>query len=314
MENQKSLPPARPLPTQPREAEPEFPINYAVDFTGELPDEEYFTNWEEDWEEFENASREELEYSVFDKVKRESGQEEYQRFLDYLETHQDALTDIDQLSEDLGISIGRIKYFRMRAGRECSQGKMARPAWMKSKAPRRKKTNVEKHRISGRDAEQKKPAPKKPTATTKKPARPLDQWESAIKRAYEAGNLITHIHTVIKRQNDGSPCRSWSYANQVYLAIKGHVDARGYRQWQDAGRQVKKGEKAIKILGGKGREIPVFGVSQTDGRPLASVPETNISLSDVNTAMEQQDWHKPRKAIKAVFQELVEQIDERATA
>ena len=70
-------------------------------------------------------------------------------------------------------------------------------------------------------------------------------------------------------------------------------DARGYRQWQEAGRQVKKGAKAQHILGTKVKKItdtdddgqnidkvvvtgfytiPVFRVEDTDGEPLPYEP------------------------------------------
>jgi len=44
------------------------------------------------------------------------------------------------------------------------------------------------------------------------------------------------------------PCRSWSVLNQFITFLSGTCDARGYNQWKEAGRQVKKGAKAIYIL------------------------------------------------------------------
>lgn len=51
----------------------------------------------------------------------------------------------------------------------------------------------------------------------------------------------------IRRKDDVS-CRRWSWHNQLITALSGSVDARGFRQWQKAGRKVKKGSKAIWIL------------------------------------------------------------------
>lgn len=72
-------------------------------------------------------------------------------------------------------------------------------------------------------------------------------------------------------------------------ALMGTADARGFRQWQEVGRHVKKGSKAFPILGpilkkrtesdasGQTREIvfpigftsiPVFAFEETDGEPL----------------------------------------------
>jgi antirestriction protein ArdC len=81
----------------------------------------------------------------------------------------------------------------------------------------------------------------------------------------------------------------------LIIALTGHLDARGFRQWQQAGRTVRKGEKALYILGPvmrrvrqddpdqpeadtadeprrvlRGfRAIPVFGARQTEGDPLS---------------------------------------------
>ena len=37
-------------------------------------------------------------------------------------------------------------------------------------------------------------------------------------------------------------------ANQLLVALHGHSDARGFRQWQSAGRYVRKGERSFTIL------------------------------------------------------------------
>jgi len=44
------------------------------------------------------------------------------------------------------------------------------------------------------------------------------------------------------------PCRNWSYLNQFVAFLNGTSDARGFCQWKEAGRTVKKGAKAIYIL------------------------------------------------------------------
>lgn len=89
------------------------------------------------------------------------------------------------------------------------------------------------------------------------------------------------------------PSRRWSLPNRVYMMIEGTSDARGYRQWEAAGRHVKKGAKAIYILGPRivtiketnketGEEtsskvlvgfksIPVFKVEDTEGKPVKYV-------------------------------------------
>jgi len=85
------------------------------------------------------------------------------------------------------------------------------------------------------------------------------------------------------------PCKSWSCLNQFMAYMSGTADARGYRQWQEVGRQVKKGATAIYILvpmlykvknkDDPGEEeaekqltgfksMPVFRVEDTEGREL----------------------------------------------
>ncbi len=44
------------------------------------------------------------------------------------------------------------------------------------------------------------------------------------------------------------PCSKWTINNRVLTLLNGTTDARGYRQWQQVNRHVKKGAKAIYIL------------------------------------------------------------------
>ena len=45
------------------------------------------------------------------------------------------------------------------------------------------------------------------------------------------------------------PSSRWSFGNQLLMLLSGTADARGFRQWMEAGRSVTKGAKAIYILG-----------------------------------------------------------------
>ncbi len=111
-----------------------------------------------------------------------------------------------------------------------------------------------------------------------------------ILKAFQENTLPKALAPVFINRVDNVPCRSWSWANQLMVAINGHCDARGYRQWEQAGRHVKKGEKAFPILvpmckkkEAKDEETgeektktyvygftsaPVFGLNQTEGNPL----------------------------------------------
>lgn len=56
--------------------------------------------------------------------------------------------------------------------------------------------------------------------------------------------------TVIRRtQADGStPSDNWSLGNHILMLLADTEDARGFKQWQEVGRTVKKGSKAFYIL------------------------------------------------------------------
>ena len=47
----------------------------------------------------------------------------------------------------------------------------------------------------------------------------------------------------------GRPSSKWSFGNQLLMLLAGTSDARGFRQWNEAGRWVSKGAKAFWILG-----------------------------------------------------------------
>lgn len=100
------------------------------------------------------------------------------------------------------------------------------------------------------------------------------------------------------------PSAKWSLMNRIIMMYHRTNDARGYRQWQDAGRYVKKGSKAFYILKvrtvkkkeidketGKETEvdvpigmiaIPVFRYEDTDGKSLTDYePKGLLPLQQV---------------------------------
>ncbi len=108
-----------------------------------------------------------------------------------------------------------------------------------------------------------------------------------IVRAFQdANSLPKPLAKIFIRRKDSPHCRKWSWGNQLLVVLNGYSDARGFQQWKEVGRNVKKGEKAFQILGpitkkwrneetGEERAIvigyrslPVFGLEQTEGRPL----------------------------------------------
>lgn len=103
---------------------------------------------------------------------------------------------------------------------------------------------------------------------------------------FKSGNVPESI-AKIALTGENVPSGRWSMLNRWISFIQsGDTDCRGFRQWEQAGRRVKKGEKAAWILapnmikkedketGEKEyfcvgfRSIPVFGVSQTEGEPV----------------------------------------------
>ncbi len=103
---------------------------------------------------------------------------------------------------------------------------------------------------------------------------------------FKSGSVPEALAPVFIHRRDHVPCRAWSWSNQLLTALAGYSDARGFRQWEQVGRRVRKGEHAFHILGpcsrkvkvrddetGEERErlavygfksIAVFGLSQTD--------------------------------------------------
>ncbi|HUT12481.1 MAG TPA: ArdC family protein [Thermoguttaceae bacterium] len=139
--------------------------------------------------------------------------------------------------------------------------------------------------------------------------RKAESAANTILRAFQTGNLPQALAPIFIRRRDNVPCRAWSWSNQLLTALAGHSDARGYRQWQEVGRHVKKGERSFAILvpivrkrteknGETGDEeertwiagftsAAVFGLNQTEGEPLPPPdPEVtrwleNLPLLDV---------------------------------
>ena len=113
--------------------------------------------------------------------------------------------------------------------------------------------------------------------------------------AFQSGTLPAALAQVFIHRQGDRPAARWSWRNRLIAALRGHHDARGFRQWQCVGRCVKRGERAFHILapvtvkrrksadGDKDedaghvlvgfRTLPVFGYSQTEGEPLETPEE-----------------------------------------
>jgi hypothetical protein len=100
------------------------------------------------------------------------------------------------------------------------------------------------------------------------------------------------------------PSAKWSLLNRTLMFLSGSMDARGYRQWQNVNRYVKKGSNALYIivpylkvikdeleerkytLKGFGVKA-VFRVEDTEGSALEY---ENIELPDVPLMERAEEW------------------------
>ena len=66
---------------------------------------------------------------------------------------------------------------------------------------------------------------------------------------FESGDVPDALAQVFINRGDIPSCK-WSWGNQLLMVFSGTMDARGYEQWKEVGRQVTEGKnKAIYILG-----------------------------------------------------------------
>lgn len=64
---------------------------------------------------------------------------------------------------------------------------------------------------------------------------------------FESGDVPEAVTKVLLPPRD-VPSAEWSLANRMLCLLSGTDDARGYRQWENIGRNVKKGTKSFRIL------------------------------------------------------------------
>jgi len=101
-------------------------------------------------------------------------------------------------------------------------------------------------------------------------------------KMFEEGNFEKVAHAVFK--GGDIPADKWSFLNRLLMYCNNTEDARGFNQWKQAGRHIKKGSHAFYILAPmfkkveeKGEEIqqligfrsvPVFKFEDTEGAPV----------------------------------------------
>ena len=126
-----------------------------------------------------------------------------------------------------------------------------------------------------------------------------------ILAAFANGTVPAACANVFLHRSDDLPSARWSWRNRLIAALHGHLDARGFRQWQQVGRTVRRGEHAFYILApilvkrsaGEDADpdsnetpgcrlvgfnaVPVFGYDQTEGEPLPGELEHRAFLDSL---------------------------------
>jgi hypothetical protein len=101
---------------------------------------------------------------------------------------------------------------------------------------------------------------------------------------FKAGDLSAITQAVRLQLHSEAPARNWTLSNRVLAyAQTGELDCRGYRQWQAAGRQVKKGSLSAFILAPvtvKATRLNSFGVEETYYRLISFKTIPVFSLAD----------------------------------
>jgi hypothetical protein len=115
---------------------------------------------------------------------------------------------------------------------------------------------------------------------------------------FKSGDLSPLVAVAMLRRDPPLPWDTWSYANRVctYVQSSGSSDLRGWAQWKEAGRYVRKGSKAAYLIiprtrtdenketGEKEQHLvgwstaPVFPVESTEGDDLPEYNHTPVEL------------------------------------
>jgi len=92
----------------------------------------------------------------------------------------------------------------------------------------------------------------------------VKQTLDAVLQRFQSGDIPQAVaYAMFPFQN--VPSARWSFLNRTIMMVNGTFDARGFRQWQQANRFVKKGAKALYIL------IPLTKKVERDGEETAAV-------------------------------------------
>ena len=115
-----------------------------------------------------------------------------------------------------------------------------------------------------------------------------------IVQQFKAGSIAAPIALAVLPVTKDRPIDRWGLPNRLGAMLMGCTDARTYKQWQQVGRQVKKGESASayiqmaatypidkndpdgdrKFVGWKFKAV--FDISVTEGEPVNPVAEAHV--------------------------------------
>ena len=140
---------------------------------------------------------------------------------------------------------------------------------------------------------------------------------------FKSGNFPQSVAMSIisKHEGDTIPSDNWTLGNRLFMKMQGTEDARGFRQWQQVNRTVKKGAKSIHIFSPimkkiteideeTGEELqkaviigfsplPVFRYEDTEGEPLKKydyTPKTYPPFFDVAEKLGIEVTYKPLRS------------------
>ena len=140
---------------------------------------------------------------------------------------------------------------------------------------------------------------------------------------FKNGNFPQAVALSIIRKHEGDniPSDNWTLGNRILMKMQGTEDARGFRQWQQVNRQVKRGAKAIHIFSPVLKKIsdsdkksdeepqkpvligfsplPVFRYEDTEGEDLPSFdysPKTYPPFFDVAEKLGIEVTYKPLRS------------------
>ncbi len=142
-----------------------------------------------------------------------------------------------------------------------------------------------------------------------------------VLEAFRTGAIIKAAELVFVPQvlAEDAPGRHWSLGNRLLAALSGSADARTFKQWLEAGRAVRKGEKARGFIflpvfsrrredeeveeaeQDRGEPVAfvaksVFGYHQTDGEPIPAYAEQASFLSALPLIDVAKAWGIPVRA------------------